>query len=301
MSKKRVSQEKLPAKNFSRVLTKRVTTLVFCVAVTVTALSRWEPVRRTLGLSPILSSAPQQTAGLNPTKEYIYVGGRLIATEEPEGATFPDSNCCRYPNGKRIPDCWCRNTSLTAPQNFSAATQSASQIVLTWGSSSGPVAYYQVERSQSIAGPYTALSPNAGETSFTDTTVGGGIAYLYRVRAVDAAGDFSDYSNVDLATAVTFSDNPLTAGITPVRAAHLTEMRQVVNAVRTTAGLPPANWTDTALVGVRIKAAHVQELRSNLDYALGALGLATSPYTDTALQGVPIKKIHIEELRNRVK
>lgn len=300
MSKKSVSQEKSSAKKFSRVLTKRVVALVFCVAVTVTALSRWEPVRRTLGLSSTRSSAPQQTVAPNPTKEYIYADGRLIATEEPEGGTG-SSGCCRYPNGKRIPDCWCRNTTLTVPQNFAAATQSASQTVLTWSASSGPVAYYQVERSQSIAGPYTALSPNAGETSFTDTTMSDGIAYLYRVRAVDAAGDFSDYSNVDLATAFTFSDNPLTAGITPVRAAHLTEMRQAVNAVRMTAGLPPANWTDTALVGVSIKAVHVQELRSNLDHALVALGLATAPYTDMALQGVPIKKIHIEELRNRVK
>ena len=220
----------------------------------------------------------------NPSKEYIYAGGRLIATEEPNAS------------------------SMMAPV-IDAASVSSSRIDVTWATISG-ADHYQVEKTTNVNTAYTVLSSNVVTTSFSDTGVIPVNAYLYRVRAVDALGNVSPYSNVDLATAITFTDDPLQANSTLIKAQHIWELRQAVNAVRATApSLPPVTWTDNvtsagALVGITVKAAHIEELRSKLDEALTALGLPMSPYTDPVppgLSGVAIKKIHIDQLRQRVK
>jgi hypothetical protein len=94
----------------------------------------------------------------------------------------------------------------------------------------------------------------------------------------------------------------LTVGTTPVKAVHMTELRQAVNAVRAAANLSAATWTDPTLsTSVTIKAVHVTELRTNLDAALTALGISTSAYTDPSLTGIAIKKVHADEVRQRVK
>ena len=99
----------------------------------------------------------------------------------------------------------------------------------------------------------------------------------------------------------TFTDDTLVIGVTPMRAQHVTELRQAADALRAVAGLPAAQWTDPVLLGVPVKAAHVTELRAYLEQAAQALGYPAAQYTDPALVGVPIKRVHIEELRQRVR
>jgi cytochrome c peroxidase len=190
-----------------------------------------------------------------------------------------------------------QNMALTATGTF------GSQVVSTWTASGGAVHHYQVERSRSVNQPFSLLLPYASSPSYIDKGLQTGAAYLYRVRAVDAAGNTIGFSNVDLATLILFTDDPLVANATVVRAQHLTELRQAVDAVRAAAGLPPANWTDAAPAGVFVKAIHVQELRANLNQALSAIGLPVNPYTDPVLSpGVtPVKAIHMQELRERVR
>jgi hypothetical protein len=104
------------------------------------------------------------------------------------------------------------------------------------------------------------------------------------LRTADAVGNLSAPSGIDAATAITFTDNPLTVGTTLVKAVHMTELRQAVNAVRATANLGAATWTDPTLsTSVTIKAVHVTELRTNLDAALSALSITPSAYTDPSL------------------
>jgi hypothetical protein len=126
--------------------------------------------------------------------------------------------------------------------------------------------------------------------------------YIYRVRSVDAQGNYSDFSNTDIATTIVFTDDPLVVGVTMIFKEHVIELRQAVNAVRAAAGLSAATWTDSSLTGVVVQAAHVSELRSNLDAALSLLGLSTGGYTDTLTPGTTlIRAVHVTELRNRVK
>ncbi len=211
----------------------------------------------------------------SPSKEYIYAGGRLIATEEPN--------------------------PMVAPTNLIADTFSNARIDLTWTAAPG-AHHYQVERAPNLGGTFAVVNSNVVGTTYQDTTVTSVNAYLYRVRTADAVGNLSAPSGIDVATAITFTDNPLTVGTTLVKAVHMTELRQAVNAVRAAANLSAATWTDPTLsTSVTIKAAHVTELRSNLDAALTALGISTSAYTDPSLTGILIKKVHVDEVRQRVK
>lgn len=209
----------------------------------------------------------------NPSKEYIYAGGRLIATEEPN--------------------------PMVAPSNLIADTFSGTRIDLTW--TAAPNAHhYQVERASNFGGTFTVLNSNVSGTSFSDNTVGAVNAYLYRVRTSDAVGNLSPPGNLDVAAAVTFTDNPLTTGTTVVKAQHIIELRQAVNAIRATANLSGVTWTDSTLTSVVIKAVHVEEMRAGLNQALTAMGLTVTSYTDPSLASVAIKKVHIDELRQRV-
>ena len=191
----------------------------------------------------------------------------------------------------------------TGPMNMTltATAVSNAQALITWTPAGSTVHHYQVERSRSINEPYTLLLPYLTAPNLTDSGVSNNTAYLYRVRAFDAAGNPIGVSNRDLATIIVFTDDPLIAGLTFIKAQHLVEVRQAVNAVRATAALTPSGWTDATLGGMSIKAAHVQEPRTSLDQALSALGLPVAPYTDSSLVGLPVKKVHVEELRGRVK
>lgn len=218
---------------------------------------------------------PVPPAG-SPSKEYIYAGGRLVATEEAAYVT------------------------LLAPASVTAVGSSASQVDISWAAAPN-AHHYQVERSPSISSSYSVINFNVASTSFSDNTVSSVNAYLYRVRAADAAGNLSPPSNIDVATAISFTDNSLSTGTTPIKAEHVTELRQAVNAVRAAANLGGASWTDSSLSGAPVKAVHIQELRTNLDQALSALGIATSQYTDSSLSGVVVKAVHVNELRQRVR
>jgi YD repeat-containing protein len=189
------------------------------------------------------------------------------------------------------------------PSSLTATAVSGSQINLSWTASTDNVGvdHYEVWRSFNN-NPYT-LAGSPTTASFADNSASGSTTYLYKVRAVDGTGNFSGYSNVDLATTITFTDDPLTAGTTLVKAQHITELRQAVNAVRASTGLSAAVWTDSSLAGIQIKVVHIQELRSNLNPALTAIGFSTPTYTDATLiaGSTVVKKAHVEELRQPVK
>lgn len=217
----------------------------------------------------------------SPSKEYIYAGGRLVTTEEPVS-----SGCGSPP---------------PSPGNTLVATaQSTTSVVLNWAASAG-ADHYEVQRRQNIGSSWATLSPTPATNSLTDNGVVTSTTYLYQVRAVDASGACpSAFSNVDLATTVVFTDDPLSAGLV-IKAAHLTQLRTAVNAVRATANLSQVGWTDPLPQGVPIRAQHMLELRSNLNPALTALGMATVSNDSSLAVGNPIRAVHLQDVRDKVK
>jgi YD repeat-containing protein len=212
------------------------------------------------------------------------------------------------------------DSTPTIPSGLIATAISTAQIRLSWTASTDDlgVDHYEVIRS-SNNGSYTLIaSPTTVE--FIDNIVTPDTTYLYRVRAVDADGNVSAYSNIDLATTVIFIDDPIVSSSenpstpTVVKAEHFTQLLTAVNAVRAAAGLAAFTWSTTDGLGNPIlppaqgnlvRAQHILDLRTNLNQGLSALGFSPPSYTDPTLTtgagGTLIKKDHIQQLRQGVK
>jgi uncharacterized delta-60 repeat protein len=104
-----------------------------------------------------------------------------------------------------------------------------------------------------------------------------------------------------------FTDDPLIPGITPLRAAHIIELRTHITELRRRFNLGETAWMDPTLSNVPVRTVHIQQLRDALieayDAAL-ALGLSVARpvFADDPLapQGSVIRALHIEQLRAAV-
>lgn len=89
----------------------------------------------------------------------------------------------------------------TAPGNLAATPASGSQINLSWSAATDNVGVtgYRVERQGPGDADFIQIGTPTG-TTFNNTGLAAGIAYSYRVRAVDAAGNLGPFSGVASAT-----------------------------------------------------------------------------------------------------
>lgn len=307
-SKKRSVRQEAPPR--TRRLKLPAALLCCCVLLAAGyASTRYEPVRRAVGMQPLLLPAAQQggQGGLPLAKEYIYAGGRLVATEEPGAAPTPT------PVGHPP-------TNLIATASFPA--NATTEVRLTWAEPSGgaPLSYV-VERASvrvsdgvqtayaTLGQPLTTLPTPAAP--YLDPSAEQGMVYAYRVSALYGGGQ-SGYSNQDVATTFRYTgDDPLVGAGDPlrpasvVRATDLTELRGVVAAVRKLAGSGAASWNENPAPqsGGQILAAHFAELRAQLNPALEALGIEKLPEPEPA--GIaatqPVRAVHIQHVREKVR
>src|SRR5207244_2830414 len=93
-------------------------------------------------------------------------------------------------------------TAPTAPSSLSATAPAATQINLTWTASTDNVGVtnYLLERCQNAGCSNFTQIATPSVASYSDTGLTSGTSYSYRVRATDAAGNFSGYSNTATAT-----------------------------------------------------------------------------------------------------
>jgi len=183
------------------------------------------------------------------------------------------------------------------PTGFSATATTLTNIELVWNASPGAVTYEILRNSGS---GYMGPAVVAG-TSYTDIGALAGIAYVYKIRAVDSLSQPSLYSMPDVATTIFFTDDPIIANVTVVKAVHIQQLRQAVNAIRTTANLSTV-FPDPFINGAPVKASHVEEIRFQLTAARSSLGLSQITFSDTLIAGTTIvKAAHIEQPRAGVK
>ena len=102
-------------------------------------------------------------------------------------------------------------------------------------------------------------------------------------------------------SAPAFTDDPLQAGVTIIKAVHITELRTRIDFLRERLGLGVFAWTNPALTGVFIQAVHITEMRTAFGQAYEEAGESQPTYTDPTLApGVMMKAAHISELRASV-
>lgn len=187
------------------------------------------------------------------------------------------------------------------PPTLQVTATTANTISLSWTVPMG-ANEYQVERSESMSGPFTRQTVQQG-TTFTDSATNLK-AYVYRVRAISNSQFqtvVSQPSNMALGTAIAFEFS-LLQGQT-IKARHIHDLRVAVNAVRKVANLPPVNFLPQNLTGLTVRAVDVLDLRTTLGEALSALNISTLSYTDptltTGANGTVVKGVHIEQLQAR--
>jgi hypothetical protein len=98
-----------------------------------------------------------------------------------------------------------------------------------------------------------------------------------------------------------FTDHPLTARTTMVKAAHFTELRARIDVLRGRYGLPAFGWTDPALTGqsTLIRGVHLSELRTALTDACVAAGEPAPSFSDPVpgTGTTAVAAVHLMELR----
>ncbi len=181
---------------------------------------------------------------------------------------------------------------MVPPVAVVATASSATLITVTWYSYTGLV--FEVFR-RTAAAPYTSVGSTVGNTFF-DSSVAANTVYLYKVRAIDGsvAGPFS---TPDFASTVTFTDDPIVAGSTVVKAIHFQQLRDAVNQARATAGLTATAFTDPSLAGLPIRKIHLTQLQYAINEARQSVGLLVLTFTDN----VSVKAVDINSLRGALK
>ena len=124
------------------------------------------------------------------------------------------SNTKTMPNYVTVTAATTSDTSPpTAPSTLAASASGTTSINLTWQGSTDNVGVtgYRIERCQGAGCTAFAQIATSTGTTFSNTGLAAGTSYSYRVRATDAAGNLSAYSNSATATTTTVATAPVAA------------------------------------------------------------------------------------------
>jgi len=126
------------------------------------------------------------------------------------------------------------------------------------------------------------------------------------VRAVNGSVPnrfFSAYTTPDVATTMTFSDEPIQPQQTVIRKTHVDELRTAANALLAAVGLSSYSFAEAITAGsTTVKAGHITELREVMQTALASLGIEVSYTHETLTPGAsPITAVDLQEMRNVLK
>lgn len=204
-------------------------------------------------------------------------------------------------------------TNVSAPTSPSvSATLSRGAVTLSWGAGSAgtnnSVTGYDVEQRESTDGSswgsWATVSGSPVTVTSLDVTPPGTVGnyYQYRVRTRGSAG--SDYYSGWVTSTNTlrrkwnafgaWTDATLTAGVSSIRAVHLTQLQERIAAIRAFYGLSAYAFTAVTARKTKIAtwAALIGELRSAID------GITTNHAAWNTLEAGKPRIAHITQLRD---
>lgn len=133
--------------------------------------------------------------------------------------------------------------------------------------------------------------------------------YTVTARGNDGLVNSSQTQRTFTVASPSWTDSTITPKVTPMKAAHINEIRTALENVYNYYNLSAPTWTDTIEVGGQIKAIHVSELRTAIEairtYVNGfdtgtSKNIAAFSWTDSSLANKRIKAVHMTELRNAI-
>jgi uncharacterized repeat protein (TIGR01451 family) len=175
------------------------------------------------------------------------------------------------------------------PFPFSVAATSATSTHIAWGPVLGAL-HYDIYRAPTINGPWQVIAQPTG-LSYDDSGLTTGVTYVYEAKAVGASLT-SGFSAMHPATPIAFTDDPLLAS-SPIKLAHIIELRNAVNAMRIAAALPPV-----ALTPGTVQASDITSLQNGMREARNIFGLPDVFGVATIVSpGMPIRTIDMTRIR----
>ena len=109
----------------------------------------------------------------------------------------------------------------------------------------------------------------------------------------------SDAVVVKLTPPRNFTDEPLMAGVTVIKAIHVNELRQSLHLQRKRFGLPLFSFAGTPTAGMTVVTAqHILDLRTALVGLSNAAADTPPSFAEDLTAGTAIKAAHVTEIRN---
>lgn len=187
------------------------------------------------------------------------------------------------------------------------AVEQPTSVTLSWDASTNAASYeycYDTTNDNTC----TAWIGAGAAQSAGLSGLSAGTTYYWHVRANGSGTTYANGSAMAFwnfttaGGAVTFTDDPLVASVTPIKAIHVTELRQRIDALRAAHMLGAYLWTDSTLTvsSTVVRGVHVLELRQALAEVYSAAMMTPPTYTDPTLGNGTIKVAHIAEVRAAV-
>ena len=139
-------------------------------------------------------------------------------------------------------------TPPTAPTSLVATASSSTQIGLTWTASTDNVGVtgYRAERCMGAScTSFAQIGSTAGATTFSDSGLTASTSYSYRVRATDAAGNLSTFSNTSSAATSSSGGSNITVTVSPQRGGLTTSQTLSMTASLTNDTGAGVSWSAT--------------------------------------------------------
>jgi hypothetical protein len=184
------------------------------------------------------------------------------------------------------------------PTGIIAHANGATSVTVFWEESAGATSYKVLRRS-STASPYVEIAAGLTVSPYIDYNVTAGTGYQYVVRAVNATGESLNGIR-DFTVVISFTDGPnLTAGATPVKLVHFTEVATAINALRAVGGLGAFTFTQGApAFGDPVRASIIDDLRLAINEAYTSIGAGGITFSDDPVPvDSPVYAQHLNTLR----
>jgi hypothetical protein len=190
---------------------------------------------------------------------------------------------------------------------YEIATASLPLTVSRRGSATGTVTSQPV--GLSCGATCTASFSAGGQVILTATPAAGATFARWTGGCTGTAPQCTITMTAQMTATATFAQSftnvPLVAQTTPVRAAHVAELRAAIDALRAWRALPAVTWTDPVIAAgvTTVRAIHLIQLRRALDGVYAADGLAPPVWDPSpVVAGVtPITASQLEQVRLRVR